>query len=106
MKRFDIYYARLDPVVGSEIGKTRPCVIISDDERNRWLQTVVICPITSQLRDSWRSRLRMECARRPADICVDQIRTIHKSRLTKKIDRLKPSAIQSLKELIIEMYAF
>ena len=73
MKRYDICVARLDPVQGSEMGKTRPVVIVSDDLRNQPLQTVVVCPITSQLHPAWRSRLQVRCAGRPAEIAVDQI---------------------------------
>jgi len=90
MNRDEIYLARLDPVKGSEIGKTRPVVIVSDDLRNQLLQTVVVCPLTQQLRPQWRSRLRVRCARKDADIAVDQIRVLSKSRLGRRIDR--PSA--------------
>ncbi len=103
-KRYEIFLARLDPVEGSEIGKTRPCVVLSDDHRNAALKTVVICPLTTQLRDEWRCRLRILCAGREADICIDQIRTVNKSRFVKRIDRLKPSTAQLLRELIVEMY--
>ena len=104
LKRYEIYLVRLDPVEGSEIGKTRPCVILSDDTRNRFLKTVVVCPITSQLRNDWRCRLRIRCAGREADVAVDQIRTVNKSRFVKRIDRLKPSVAQLLRELVVEMY--
>ncbi len=102
--RYEIYLVRLDPVEGSEIGKTRPCVILSDDTRNRCLKTVVVCPLTSQLRDDWRCRLRIRCVGREADVAVDQIRTVNKSRLVKRMDRLKPSEAQLLRELVVEMY--
>jgi mRNA interferase MazF len=103
-KRYEIYLVRLDPVEGSEIGKTRPCVVLSDDTRNQFLKTVVVCPLTSQLREDWRCRLRIRCAGREADVAVDQIRTVNKSRLVKRIDRLKPNGAQLLRELVVEMY--
>ena len=84
MKRYEIRWTRIEPVEGSEIGKTRPCVIVSDDHRNEWLPTVVICPLTSVVRQQWRTRLKITCAGREADICADQIRTVSKARLGKK----------------------
>jgi mRNA interferase MazF len=104
MKRYDIYWVRLDPVEGAEIGKTRPCVIVSDDCRNRSLATVVVCPLTTMLRPRWRTRLQVNVAGEPADICADQIRTISKTRLTARPDSLSPSDIVALRDLLIEMY--
>ena len=104
MKRDEIHLARLDPVEGSEIGKTRPVVIVSDDLRNRALQTVVVCPLTSQLRPQWRSRLRVRCSSKDADIAVDQIRVLNKTRLIRRLDRLTESAAAALRRLISEMY--
>lgn len=104
MKRYDIFFARLDPVEGSEIGKTRPVVIVSDDLRNQLLQTVVVCPLTSQLHPGWRSRLQIRCAGKPAEVAVDQIRVLNKSRLTRKLDQLAKADAESLRRLISEMY--
>ena len=59
MKRHEIWYARLEPVEGSEIGKTRPCVIVSLDVMNTVLATLVVCPLTSTLHAGWRSRLKV-----------------------------------------------
>ena len=105
MKRYEVYFARLEPVEGSEIGKTRPVVIVSDDLRNRLLQTVVVCPLTRQLHPQWRSRLPVPCAGQPAEIAVDQIRVLSKSRLSQRIDRLSTAAAEVLRRLISEMYA-
>ena len=104
MKRYDICVARLDPVQGSEMGKTRPGVIVSDDLRNQLLQTVVVCPITSQLHPAWRSRLQVRCAGRPAEIAVDQIRVLSRVRLTRKIAQLTAREAEGLRQLISEMY--
>jgi len=104
VKRYDIHFARLDPVEGSEIGKTRPVVIVSDDLRNQCLQTVVVCPLTSRLHPQWRSRLSVRCAGKPAEIAVDQIRVASKSRLARKIDQLSAPAAEALRRLISEMY--
>jgi mRNA interferase MazF len=104
MHRYDIYFARLDPVEGSEIGKTRPVVVVSDDLRNQLLHTVVVCPLTSQMHSQWRSRLPVRCAGKAAEIAVDQIRVISKSRLARKIDHLSPQSAQDLRRIISEMY--
>ena len=61
-RRYDIYIANLDPTVGSELRKTRPVVIVSQDEMNRFLNTVVVCPLTTTLHTQWRSRLQVRCA--------------------------------------------
>lgn len=104
MKRYEIYWARLEPVEGAEIGKTRPCVIVSDDLRNRSLATIVVCPLTTKLRPQWRTRLQVMVAGKPADICADQIRTISKTRLAAKLDSLSQTDAQALRELLSEMY--
>jgi mRNA interferase MazF len=92
VKRYDIYLARLDPVEGTEMGKTRPVVIVSDDLRNRALPNVVFCPLTKQLHPDWRSRLQVHGAGLLAEIAVDQIRVLSKSRFTRKIGRLSTRA--------------
>ena len=104
MKRYDICVARLDPVQGSEMGKTRPVVIVSDDLRNQFLQTVVVCPLTSQLHPAWRSRLQVRRAGKPAEIAVDQIRVLSRARLTRKIAQLSVHEAEALRQLISEMY--
>ena len=104
IERYGIYLANLDPTRGSEIAKTRPVVIISQDEMNRHLDTVVVCPLTTQLHPQWRSRIQIVCAKKKAEIAPDQIRTISKQRLGKRIDRLTPSIAAQLRHLITEMY--
>ena len=104
MKRYDVYWAKLDPAVGSEIAKTRPVVIVSLDTLNASLATVTVCPLTSQLRDGWRSRLRIICAGKAADVVVNQIRTISKQRLGTKLDALSNTEAAALRRVITEMY--
>jgi Growth inhibitor len=87
-KRYEIYYADLNPAVGSEIKKIRPVVIISQDTMNRNLDTVVVCPLTKKLHYQWRSRIQIKCSGQSAEIAVDQIRTISKKRLKQKVDKL------------------
>lgn len=101
-KRYEIYFA--DLTLGSEISKIRPVVIISDDNMNNHLETIVVCPITSKLHPTWRTRLQITCADKQAEIAVDQIRTISKTRLKKNIDQLSIDEASQLRRIITEMY--
>ena len=104
IKRYEIYYADLNPKIGSEIRKVRPVVIISQDKMNKYLETVVVCPLTSKLHQQWRTRLQIRCADKDAEIAVDQVRTISKRRLKKKIDKLSSNKAAQLRKLITDMY--
>jgi mRNA interferase MazF len=104
VKRYEIRWATLDPARGSEMAKTRPAVIVSLDELNDRLETITVCPLTTRLHPSWRSRLQVRCGRQSAEVAVDQIRTISKSRLGRKIDRLPDVDSAALRRLITEMY--
>ncbi len=104
IKRYEIYYADLNPARGSEIKKIRPVVIVSDNAMNKYLETVVVCPLTSKLHPQWRSRLSFICAGKNAEIAVDQIRAISKQRLKKKLDTLTKNTSAELRRLITEMY--
>ncbi len=104
-RRYDIYIANLDPTVGGEIRKTRPVVVISGNEMNRYLNTVVVCPLTTRLHPQWRGRLQVRCAEQDAEIAVDQIRAISKHRLGQRIDRLQTDDAAKLRRIIGEMYA-
>ena len=103
-KRYTIYYADLNPTIGSEINKVRPVVIISQDAMNQHLDTVVVCPLTSKLHPQWRSRLQITCAGKEAEIAVDQIRTISKKRLRQRIDQLLATQASQLRRIITDMY--
>jgi len=104
IKRYEIYYADLNPTIGSEIKKVRPVVIISQDDMNKYLETVVVCPLTSKVHPQWRTRLQIKCANKRAEIAVDRVRTISKQRLKKKIDTLSKSEGAQLRKLITDMY--
>lgn len=104
-KRYDIWWIDLDPTRGSELRKTRPGVIISLDVLNRVLETVVVCPLTSQLHPGWRTRLPVKVAGKRAEIAADQIRTVSKSRLTKRLGTLSDKDAADLRRLLGEMYA-
>jgi len=103
-KRYEIYLADLNPSIGSEIRKVRPVVIVSPNDMNKYLATIVICPLTSKLHPRWRSRIQITCAGKRAEIAVDQIRTISRLRLKDKIDQLSPENADQLRSLISEMY--
>lgn len=104
MKRYEVQWARLDPVLGSEIGKTRPCVIVSDDRYNAALPTVVVCPLSSTVRPRWRSRVRINCAGKEADVCVEQIRAISQQRLAGRVAMLTAAEASAVRRVISEMY--
>ena len=87
-RRYAIYLADLNPTVGGEIRKVRPVVVVSRNEMNQFLDTVVVCPLTSVLHPRWRGRLPIHCAGKDAEVAVDQIRTISKQRLKKQLDSL------------------
>lgn len=102
--RYGVYLADLDPTRGREIAKTRPVVVVSRDDMNRFLDTVVVCPLTSKVHPRWRSRIQTACAGRRAEIAVDQIRTLSKERLGRRLDELEPATAVQLRRLITEMY--
>ena len=103
-KRYAIHWATLDPARGAEMTKTRPVVIVSLDALNARLQTVTVCPLTTSLHPRWRSRLQVPCGETPAEIAVDQIRTIATSRLGDAIGMLADADAMTLRRLITEMY--
>ena len=94
----------LDPVLGSEIAKTRPAAVISDNAMNEHLGTVVVCPITSRIHSRWPSRVQTMVGGKPAEIAVDQIRTIAKAKLGVRIDTLDPAVAAGVRHVITEMY--
>jgi len=104
MMRYEIRWVSLDPAQGAEMAKKRPAVIVSLDALNATLQTVTVCPLTSRLHPSWRSRLQVRCNRQEAEIAVDQIRTVGKSRLGAKIGVLTEDKASALRRIITEMY--
>lgn len=103
-RRYELRWAVLGPGTGAEMAKARPVVIVSRDELNARLQTVTVCPVTSRLHPAWRSRLPVRVAGRPGEIAVDQIRTLAKARLGKKIGALTGAEAAALRRLITEMY--
>ena len=105
VQRYAIYWAALDPARGSEIAKTRPVVVVSPDAMNLRVETVVVCPLTSQLHPHWASRVACVCAGTPSEIAVDQIRTLSKSRLTRLIDKIDQQTAAEVRGVIRLLYA-
>ncbi|MGB1243264.1 MAG: type II toxin-antitoxin system PemK/MazF family toxin [Chitinophagales bacterium] len=101
LKQYDIVIVNLDPTMGSELRKTRPCVILSPDEMNKYLKTIIIAPITSKSKP-YPTRVVIEWRGKENWVVVDQIRTIDKRRIYKKMGRLKPVDIQNIKAVIQE----
>lgn len=102
--RFEIYYVNLDPTIGSEIKKTRPCVIISPDEMNHNISTVIIAPLTSKLRN-YTTRVPCKTEGKQGQIVLDQIRTVDKVRLIKKIDTLNKITQAKVLNVLKEMFS-
>ena len=103
VNRFDIYIVSLDPTRGSEIKKTRPYVVISPDEMNHNINTVIIAPMTSSSK-KYPTRVPVEFQGEKGQIVLDQIRTIDKTRLTKKIGRVKQITYEKVLTVLQEMF--
>jgi mRNA interferase MazF len=94
-KRFDVFLVSLDPTVGAEIRKTRPCVVVSPNEANSRLRTVVVAPMTSTAR-SFPSRVAVKFQGRDGQVAIDHIRAVDTSRLLKRLGAIKPDEAQRL----------
>ncbi len=103
VNRFDIYIVSLDPARGSEIKKTRPCVVISPDEMNHNIKTVIIAPMTSSSK-KYPTRTPLKFRGRKGQIVLDQIRTVDKDRLVKRIGRLKKNTYEKVGSILQEMF--
>lgn len=101
VKQYDIYWVNLDPMVGNEIRKTRPCLVISPNFSNKILNTLLIAPITSSIRN-FPMRIKIELKGKMGQVALDQIRCVDKSRLFGKIDSLDKKSIKEFKEILSE----
>jgi len=101
LKQYQIVLVNLDPTVGSEIKKTRPCVIVSPDEMNKYLRTIIIAPMTSQSKH-YPTRIKIRHNKKIGWVVIDQIRTIDKKRVIKIIDNLSQKEIDNVKMIIRE----
>jgi mRNA interferase MazF len=105
VKRFDICLVNLDPTIGKEIKKIRPCLIISPDQSNMWLDTVIIIPLTSTLKN-YPTRVRCIFQQKKGEIAVDQLRAIDTARIVKKIGKLDLATSKKVCDLLQTMFAF
>jgi mRNA interferase MazF len=105
VNRFDVYLINLDPTPGSEIQKTRPCLIISPDEMNRHIRTVIIAPMTTAGRD-YPTRVSCKFKKKKGQIVLDQIRTIDKTRLIKKLGSINPETQIEVISVLQRLFAF
>jgi mRNA interferase MazF len=102
MKQYDIELVGLDPTVGAEMRKTRPCIIISPDEMNENLHTIQVAPLTTNTRGyPWRVAITFQ--RKKGMIALDQIRTIDKRRVIKRLGKARPAVVSAVKAVIDEM---
>lgn len=104
VERFDVYLVNLDPTIGAEIQKTRPCLIISPDEMNQFIQTVIIAPMTTKSR-SYPSRIHCIFNKTDNFVVLDQIRTVDKRRLIKRLGQLDESTQEQVLDVLAEMFS-
>ena len=104
-KRFDVYLTNLDPAVGSEIQKTRPCLVISPDEMNTHIRKVIVAPMTKPGKD-YPTRVACTFKKKKGQIVLDQIRTIDKTRLLKKIGTIDPDTQLKVISTLQRLFAF
>jgi mRNA interferase MazF len=104
VNRFDVYIVILDPTVGSEIQKTRPCLIISPDEMNRHIGTVIVAPMTTKGR-SYPTRVACTFQGRKGQVVLDQIRTVDMSRLARKLGQINDETQREVLSVLNEMFS-
>ncbi|MBI3653314.1 MAG: type II toxin-antitoxin system PemK/MazF family toxin [Acidobacteria bacterium] len=104
VKRFDVYLINLDPTIGSEIKKTRPCLIISPDEMNRYINTVIVAPMTTKGR-TYPTRVDCRFQGKSGQIVLDQIRTVDKARLVQRLGKVDAQTQTKVSSVLGEMFA-
>ncbi len=104
ISQFEVYVIELDPTVGTEIKKTRPCVVVSPDAINRNLTTVIVAPLTHTIRD-FPSRVSCYFSKEDGQIVLDQIRSVDKKRLKKKIGKIDTTTSQLVKTVLQTMFS-
>jgi mRNA interferase MazF len=102
-RRFEVWLVALDPTRGSEIRKTRPCVVVSPDEMNRHIRTVIVAPMTSRSQ-TYPSRVALRFQGKDGQIALDQIRTIDKSRLVRRLGALPTRKARQTATTLVEMF--
>ena len=105
VKRTEVWLVELNPTVGSEIKKSRPCIIISPDEANKYLNTVTIAPLTSTIR-SYPSRVNCSFDGKKGQVAIDQVRTVDKERLKKKLGVMDKRTIEQIFNTLQDYFSF
>jgi mRNA interferase MazF len=103
--RFDVFLISLDPTQGCEINKTRPCLVISPDELNSFIRTVIVAPMTTKGR-GYPTRIPIEFLNKNAQIVLDQIRTVDKSRLIKKLGKISDLEAEAVLDVLQRLFAY
>jgi len=103
-ERYDVWLVSLDPTKGAEIRKTRPCVVVSPDEMNRNIRTVIVAPVTSAIRD-YPTRVAVTFEGKRGEIASDQLRTVDQSRLLRRLGTLSKTDAPRLSDALLEMFA-
>lgn len=103
VKRFEVYRVHLDPTVGSEIRKSRPCVVVSPDEMNRHIRTVIVAPMTTK-GQPYPTRVECRFAGKEGQVVLDQIRTVDKRRLVDRLGELDEEAGNGALAVLREMF--
>ena len=104
VRRFDVHLVRLDPTEGKEIRKTRPCLVISPDEMNRYIDTVIVAPMTTKHRP-YPSRIPVQFRRKAGQIVLDQIRTVDKTRLVKRLGTIDSATADRVLAILGELFS-
>ena len=104
IKRFDVYLIELDPTLGSEINKTRPCLVVSPDEMNRWIRTVIVAPMTTK-GQTYPTRVNCEFQGKEGQVVLDKIRTVDKNRLVRLLGRIDRSTQNRVLATLVEMFS-
>ncbi len=102
ISQYDVFLINLDPTVGHEIKKTRPCLVISPDEMNANISTIIVAPMTTVSRN-YPTRVKTTFNKKAGYIVLDQIRTVDRARFVKKLGRINIDAISSVKSILSEM---
>lgn len=104
IERFEVYLVNLDPTQGREIQKTRPCLVISPNEINHYIGTTIIAPMTTRGRD-YPTRVPVTFQGKNGQIVLDQIRTVDKTRLFRRLGQIDESTAQRVLEVLAEIFA-
>ncbi|MGF1491040.1 MAG: type II toxin-antitoxin system PemK/MazF family toxin [Microcoleaceae cyanobacterium] len=104
VNRFDVFLVNLDPTIGREIQKARPCLIVSPDEMNKNISTVIVAPMTTKEK-SYPTRVACHFQGKNGQVVLDQIRTVDKTRLIKKLGQIDTDEQQAVLEVLAEMFA-